>query len=117
MGSRDTTQPVNPAAGQPDDINELMLRRREELSSLIAMGVNPYPYSYEVTDTAAAILAGFGAEPGGRSEEQAGQAPKDVRIAGRIMSLRRMGKASFCHVQDATGRIQAYLKKDDLGPA
>jgi lysyl-tRNA synthetase class 2 len=102
------------ASGQQDDINELMLRRREELTSLVAMGVNPYPYSFDVTHTAAGILAAY---PGGTEEIPVDDRGKDVRIAGRIMSMRRMGKASFCHVQDSSGRIQAYLKKDDLGAA
>jgi len=106
-------KPKEPAAtvdGQPDDINTLMLRRREELSSLVAMGINPYPYSYDVTGSAASILSGF------RDDAEGENAP-EVRVAGRIMSLRRMGKASFCHVQDSSGRIQAYLKKDELGSA
>ncbi|HLB00633.1 MAG TPA: lysine--tRNA ligase [Bacteroidota bacterium] len=98
-------EPGTSAEGPTDDINELMLRRREELSSLIAMGVNPYPYSFEITDSAAGILARYA--DGGKEW--------NVRIAGRIMSIRRMGKASFCHLQDSSGRIQAYLKKDDLG--
>jgi len=102
------------AAAQPDDINELMLRRREELASLVAMGVNPYPYSYDVNTTAADILGKFRDGSDDKPEDHSGE---DVRIAGRIMSLRRMGKASFCHVQDSSGRIQSYLKKDDLGPA
>ena len=41
----------------------------------------------------------------------------NVRIAGRIMAIRRMGKASFAHIQDHAGRIQVYLKKDEIGDA
>jgi lysyl-tRNA synthetase class 2 len=84
-----------------------MLRRREELAALVAMGVDPYPRSYEVTASSAGIVRGF--VDGGEQSR--------VRIAGRIMSLRRMGKASFCHLQDSAGKIQVYLKKDDLGAA
>ena len=40
---------------------------------------------------------------------------RTVSIAGRIMSIRRMGKASFCHIQDSQGRIQIYLRRDDIG--
>lgn len=90
-----------------DDLNDQMVRRREELQELRTKGIDPYPYAFERTSTAAAILAGF-KDDGPRM---------DVAIAGRIMSIRRMGKASFCHVQDATGRIQVYLKRDDLGEA
>ncbi len=88
-----------------EELNELMKRRREELEHLRAAGVNPYPYEYERNATAKEILANY----------------KDdmpqwiVSVAGRIMSLRRMGKASFAHVLDMTGKIQVYLKKDDLG--
>src|SRR6185436_6644159 len=88
-----------------DDVNALMLRRREELASLLAMGIDAYPRSYDVTASSAEIVGSFA--DGGEQ--------KRVKVAGRIMSLRRMGKASFCHVQDSAGRIQVYLKKNDLG--
>ncbi len=103
----DTPEHRSTETPQPDDVNSLMLRRREELASLIAMGINPYPYGYEADALSSGIVASF-AEGG---EE------KRVKVAGRIMSMRRMGKASFCHLQDSAGRIQVYLKKDDLGPA
>src|SRR6185503_12880373 len=103
----DTPGPGSPPAPATDDLNALMLRRREELDALIAMGIDPYPHSYEVDSTSAAIVASFA--DGGKEQR--------VRIAGRIMSMRRMGKASFCHVQDSAGKIQVYLKKDDLGEA
>ncbi len=92
---------------QPDDINALMLRRREELAALREMGIDPYPHGYEVNASSAAIIASF-AEGGDE---------RRVSVAGRIMSMRRMGKASFFHIQDSAGRIQVYLKKDDLGAA
>lgn len=88
-----------------DDLNELMLRRREELEELRKRGVNPYPNKFEPTHQSAEILSSF--RDDGPQQE--------VVLAGRIMSIRRMGKASFCHIQDAKGRIQVYLKKDDLG--
>jgi len=84
-----------------------MLRRREELQTIITKGINPYPYSFDRTDFSQEILVGF-----------SGDAPeRSVRVAGRIMSIRRMGKASFCHLQDSKGKIQIYLRKDDLGEA
>jgi lysyl-tRNA synthetase class 2 len=92
---------------QPEDINALMLRRREELASLLAMGINPYPHGYEVDAFSSEVIAAFGDAA----------AERTVKIAGRIMSVRRMGKASFCHLQDSAGRIQVYVKKDDLGEA
>ena len=89
------------------ELNELMKRRREELQELREMGIDPYPFRFERTAYSRAIIESFRDDaPGG-----------DVAIAGRIMSLRRMGKASFCHIEDAKGRIQVYLRRDDLGQA
>lgn len=89
------------------DLNELMLRRREELQELLRRNVNPYPYYFNRSAFSADIIAGF-------REDQPGPT---VAVAGRILSLRRMGKASFCHIEDSRGRIQIYLKRDDLGEA
>ncbi|MCU0453302.1 MAG: lysine--tRNA ligase [Bacteroidetes bacterium] len=100
-----STEPTTP---HPlDDLNDQMVRRREELQELRAKGIDPYPYAFDSTSNAAEILATF-KDDGPRL---------DVAIAGRIMSIRRMGKASFCHLQDSTGRLQVYLKRDDLGDA
>lgn len=89
------------------ELNELMVRRREELTELRTLGVDPYPHAFDRTDFSGSIKETF----------QDDQPPRDVSVAGRIMSLRRMGKASFCHIEDTEGRIQIYLKKDDLGSA
>ena len=86
------------------ELNELMLRRREELDELRKRGVDPYPYDFPRNAFSREIIQAF-ADDGPR---------RDVAVAGRIMSLRRMGKASFCHLQDSQGRIQVYLRKDDL---
>ncbi len=88
-----------------EELNELMKRRREELDQLRAANVNPYPYEYERNATSKEILATYKDE----------MPQWIVSVAGRIMSMRRMGKASFAHLLDMTGRIQVYLKKDDLG--
>jgi lysyl-tRNA synthetase class 2 len=90
---------------EAQDLNELMLRRREELEELRKRGIDPYPYSFERNAYSREILDSFKDD-----------APRrEVSIAGRIMSIRRMGKASFFHLQDWQGRIQVYLKRDDLG--
>ena len=88
-----------------EDLNDLMRRRREEYEHLVTRGIQPYPHSFDVSAYASEILGSFSDDA----------EPRPVRIAGRIMSIRRMGKASFAHVQDHTGKIQAYLKRDDLG--
>ncbi len=86
------------------DLNSLIKRRFEEIEELKKLNIAPYAYNYDVTSYSASIKMNF--------EELEG---KTVSIAGRIMAIRRMGKASFVHIQDKEGRIQAYLKKDDLG--
>ncbi len=82
-----------------------MLRRREELDHLQKLGINPYPYQFDRNAFSKEIVTSF--------SDEAPQ--RDVAVAGRIMSIRKMGKASFCHIQDSQGKIQIYLKKDDLG--
>jgi len=87
-----------------NDINELIKRRFEELEELKAKNFEPYAYSYDVDNYSDDIKNNFE-----ELEE------KDVKIAGRIMAIRRMGKASFTHIQDKKGRIQLYLRKDEVG--
>jgi lysyl-tRNA synthetase, class II len=87
------------------ELNELMLRRREELVELKRRGISAYPYYFERSAFSADVIAEFRED----------QPPRTVAVAGRILSLRRMGKASFCHIEDMRGRIQIYLKRDDLG--
>lgn len=83
--------------------------RREKLAELIIMGVEPYPAaSYPVNNNSAAIKAGF--NEGTKDQYQ------EVCLAGRVMSVRDMGKANFCVIQDGHGRIQLYLKRDDICP-
>ncbi|HEY9166824.1 MAG TPA: lysine--tRNA ligase [Candidatus Kryptonia bacterium] len=85
--------------------NELTKRRIEELEALKSENVNPYTYSFKTNNYSTDILNTFKDD-----------VPfENVAVAGRIMSLRRMGKASFCHIQDSKGRIQIYLRRDDLG--
>ena len=90
---------------EAQELNDLMLRRREELDALRRQGIDPYPHAFERTAFSAEIKDSFVDDSPRRT----------VAIAGRIMSLRRMGKASFCHIEDSQGRIQAYLRGDDLG--
>lgn len=86
------------------DINDLIKRRYEELDTLIKSGVLPYAYSYDVDSSSQDIKSNF------KDDEK-----RNVRIAGRIMAIRRMGKASFAHLMDHKGRIQIYLRNDDIG--
>lgn len=87
------------------DLNQLMLVRREKLDKLKSEGKNPYEITkFNRTHTSGEIKDNY--------DELEG---KDVTIAGRIMAKRIMGKASFCHIQDSTGRIQSYVSINDLG--
>ena len=89
-------------------LSEQEILRRSALTQLRELGINPYPAeSFEVTAHAADILANY------KKDETA---YKTISMAGRIMSRRIMGSASFVELQDSTGRIQIYLKRDDLCP-
>jgi lysyl-tRNA synthetase class 2 len=83
--------------------------RREKLAELIMMGIDPYPAAlYPVNNNAANIKKSFTDE---KKDEFA-----DVCVAGRIMSVRDMGKANFAVIQDSSGRIQLYIRRDDICP-
>ena len=86
------------------DINVLIKRRYEELEELKKKGIETFAYSFETDSYSIDIKNDF------EKFEN-----KDVKLAGRLMALRRMGKASFAHIMDQKGRIQIYLKKDDIG--
>ena len=94
------------------DENDILKLRREKLATLRASG-NAFPNTFRPSTRAADLHAEFGALD---KEALVARGPV-VTIAGRIMLRRVMGKASFVTVQDASGRIQAYLKKDLLGAA
>jgi lysyl-tRNA synthetase class 2 len=89
-----------------ENLNDQERRRWEELEILEQKGLNVYPYSFPKNITAKFILDNFNDE----SPEEL----SDVAVAGRIMSIRRMGKASFFHIQDETGKIQIYFRMNDI---
>ncbi|RYD58984.1 MAG: lysine--tRNA ligase [Sphingobacteriales bacterium] len=90
-------------------LSEQEVVRREKLRELQSLGIDPYPAPlFEVTHTAKDIKDNYTDE---KAEEY-----KSVSIAGRIMSVRDMGKANFAVIQDATSRIQIYIKRDDICP-
>lgn len=90
---------------QEVDVNEVRKVRIEKLNELVAKGENPFEItSYNRTATAGEILANY--------DKFEGQI---VSIAGRLMSKRIMGKASFGHIMDSDGRMQGYFSRDDMG--
>ena len=91
--------------GQEQDINHLRKVRREKLAELQANGQNPFEITkYDVTHHSMEVKEHF--------EELEG---KHVVLAGRMMSKRIMGKASFCNIQDLQGNIQSYVARDSIG--
>ena len=91
--------------GQEQDLNQLLKVRREKLAELQANGKDPFQITkYDVTVHSTDV-----------KDQYAEYEGKEVSIAGRMMSKRVMGKASFCNVQDLKGNIQCYVCRDDLG--
>ena len=90
------------------ELNEQEIIRRNSLNALRELGINPYPAAeYKVNTDTQAIKDGYDPEKGNFD---------DVVIAGRIMSRRIMGAASFMELQDEKGRIQVYVKRDEICP-
>ena len=86
-------------------LSEVLKIRRDKLASLTAEGRDPFKITkYGVTHHSDEVKANYAALEG-----------REVSVAGRLMSKRVMGKASFCHIQDKTGLIQAYVARDSLG--
>ena len=88
-----------------EELNHILQARRDKLADLVANGKDPYEVTkYDYTYHSKDIKDKFE-----ELEE------KEVSIAGRLMAKRVMGKASFCHVQDLEGKIQAYVARDAIG--
>ncbi len=94
-----------------EELNELILSRIRKLNELREMGIDPYGQPYEVTRHALDLHRLYGEVPGETLEKD----PVEVSVAGRIVAWRGFGKAAFSHIQDETGRIQVYFRKDHLG--
>jgi lysyl-tRNA synthetase class 2 len=89
-------------------LSEHEIVRREALAELQQLGIEPYPAAtFEVSHHTADLIANYDAQP---------DAFKEVSLAGRIMTKRIMGKASFAVLQDAQGKIQLYISRDDIAP-
>jgi len=90
-------------------LSEQEVVRREKLKELHELGIDPYPAPlFEITHTAKLIKDEY------TDDKQ--EAFKNISIAGRVMSVRDMGKANFAVLQDSTSRIQLYIKRDDICP-
>ncbi|MGA8492987.1 MAG: lysine--tRNA ligase [Terriglobales bacterium] len=85
--------------------------RREKLKQIEALGQRAYPTRYEFTHTIPVILSEYSQ----KSAEELDQSRVNVRVAGRIMAIRLMGKAGFAHLQQGGQKLQIYVKKDAVG--
>src|SRR4051812_5384286 len=90
------------------ELTEQEIIRRHKLEELEKQNINPYPAElWPVTHSSKQMLEGFATDP---------DSYREISFAGRIMSVRDMGKASFGVLQDSAGRIQIYVKRDDICP-
>ena len=87
-----------------EELTDIQKVRREKLNQIREMGINPFPFSFKREDFAADIIKNFDPD-----------AKKKAKIAGRIMAIRKHGKAAFCHIMDNSGKIQIYVRKDQIG--
>ena len=94
-----------PSPSREAPATDLRVARARKLEELERRGVDPYPVGWKVTDTAAGLLTAY--EDGGSAVTG--------RIAGRIVGVRPHGRTTFLHLADASGRIQVYLREDELG--
>ena len=89
------------------ELSEQEIIRRNSMNELRAMGIEPYPAAEYVTNAFSTDI---------KNEFKDDAEPRHVSVAGRIMSRRVMGKASFIELQDSKGRIQVYITRDDICP-
>ncbi|MDX9714717.1 MAG: lysine--tRNA ligase [Dissulfurispiraceae bacterium] len=94
-----------------EDINELIEQRIKKLNDLREMQIDPYSGHFEPVNLASDIISAYS----GADKSVLEADPVKVALAGRIVAFRDFGKAAFAHIQDATGKIQIYIKKDALG--
>ena len=85
--------------------------RLGRLAELRADGINPYPHNLRIGSTIAEVIAAIGE----RTKDELAEDASEFTIAGRIMTKRGKGKAGFAHIQDRTGQVQIYVRKDAVG--
>jgi len=104
--SQKAGQPESQTAGKPESESAEAQFRRGRLTKLAELGIPAYAYNWQRTHSAAEVIAGF---------ERFEAEKTAVSLAGRLLSRREHGKTQFGHIQDASGKIQLYLRKDTLG--
>jgi len=96
-----------------DETSEIIQQRIKKLEALRKDAIDPYPNDFRVTHTSRDLHEAFDS----LSDEELKSIGETFSLAGRIMAIRDFGKASFIHIQDRRGRIQAYLQRDSVGEA
>ena len=94
----------------PDESNDQIIQRRANLEALRALGVDPYPHSFDYSHTVQDVVVGWGAASG----EELDAAQTTVQVAGRILGIRSFGKANFLVLSDGRERVQAYIRQDSV---
>jgi lysyl-tRNA synthetase class 2 len=98
-----------------DQLNQLLLQRKKKAEELTEMEVELYANDFKPTHHIAEILASDSANEAVANLEDAPNVRVSFQVAGRILAMRKFGKASFLHIQDDSGRIQVYVKNDVVG--
>ncbi|HQE92659.1 MAG TPA: lysine--tRNA ligase [Anaerolineae bacterium] len=91
------------------ELNELERQRVEKLEKLQEAGISPYPHRTYRTHTAQAVLAA------GEEAERTGSIAATATVAGRLVSIRLMGKVAFAHIEDESGKLQLFIRQNELG--
>ncbi|MEW6734726.1 MAG: lysine--tRNA ligase [Acidobacteriota bacterium] len=90
--------------------NEQVLQRKKNLQTIIELGIDPYPHSYSATETISEIVKQYSPQ----SKDQLAAIHKEVRVAGRIRAIRKMGRAAFITYSDGDQQLQIYLRSNEL---
>ena len=88
---------------------EIFNQRLKKIEEIKSLEINPYPYKFDQKNHSKEILEKY------KNLDKEEKTKDNVSLAGRIMSLREMGKASFGHIQDVSGKIQFYIREDQVG--
>ncbi|MED4475571.1 lysine--tRNA ligase [Oceanobacillus caeni] len=94
-----------------EELNEQMLVRRGKLNDYLEKGIDPFGSKFERTHLAKDIIEKFESS----SKEELEEVKEEATVAGRVMTKRGKGKAGFAHIQDLSGQIQIYVRKDEVG--
>jgi lysyl-tRNA synthetase class 2 len=102
---------VSPESQEPKKIDQ-EIAREQKMEKLAQAGIDLFPHHVDISHSISGVISGYSA----LSAEELGEKKIKVAVPGRIMSIRRMGRATFFHIGDSQGRLQGYLREDEAGP-